>query len=148
MSIKKIWKWSCFFFSTLLMTWYVYNSSDNCVGNNIVVVLLVLVKICIIMTQRCFMLCTTYTNFWSIICPLSKIFQLLLLWRKLEYPEISTDLSQVTDKTISHNVLSSAPRHEWGSNSQLKDVTFNAQVSQSGWSDVTSLSGNRQRLHR
>jgi hypothetical protein len=30
--------------------------------------------------------------------PLSKIFQLLLLWRKLEYPEKSTDLSQVTDK--------------------------------------------------
>ena len=89
-----------------LMTWYVYNSSHNCVGNNIVVVLVVLVKICHIMTQRCFMLCTTYTNFWSIICqlevrcltPLSKIFQLLLLWRKLEYPEKSTDLSQVTNK--------------------------------------------------
>jgi hypothetical protein len=30
--------------------------------------------------------------------PLSKIFQLLLLWLKLEYPEKSTDLSQVTDK--------------------------------------------------
>jgi hypothetical protein len=30
--------------------------------------------------------------------PLSKIFQLLLLWRKLEYPEKSTDLWQVTDK--------------------------------------------------
>jgi hypothetical protein len=49
---------------------------------------------------------TTYTTFWSIICPLevmcltplSKIFQLLLLWRKLEYPEKSTDLSQVTYK--------------------------------------------------
>jgi hypothetical protein len=27
-----------------------------------------------------------------------KIFQLLLLWRKLEYPEKSTDLSQVTNK--------------------------------------------------
>jgi hypothetical protein len=59
-----------------------------------------------IMTQRCFMLCATYTNVWSIICPLevrcliplSKIFQLLLLSRKLEYPEKSTDLSQVTDK--------------------------------------------------
>ena len=83
-----------------------HNSSHNCVGNNIVVVLLVLVRICRIMTQRCFMLCTTYTNIWSIICslevrcltPLSKIFQLLLLWRKLEYPEKSTDLSQVTDK--------------------------------------------------
>jgi hypothetical protein len=41
-----------------LMTWYVYNSSHNCVGNNIVVVLLV--NICHIMTQRCFMLCTTF----------------------------------------------------------------------------------------
>jgi hypothetical protein len=34
---------------------YVYNSSHNCVGNNIVVVLLVLVKIYHIMTQRYFM---------------------------------------------------------------------------------------------
>ena len=80
-----------------------YISSQNCMGNNIVVVLLVLVKICHIMTQRCY---TTYTNFWSISCPLevrcftplSKIFQLLLLWQKLEYSEKSTDLSQVTDK--------------------------------------------------
>jgi hypothetical protein len=83
----------------------VYNSSHNCVGNNIVVVLLVLVKICHIMTQRCFMLCSTYTKLCSIIypldvgcsTPLSKIFQLLLSWRKLEYPVKSTDLSQVTD---------------------------------------------------
>ena len=88
------------------MTWYVYISSHYCVGNNIVVVLLVLAKICHIMSQMCFMLCTTYTNFWSIICPfevrcltpLLKIFQLLLLWRKFEYPEKSTDLSQVTGK--------------------------------------------------
>jgi hypothetical protein len=35
-----------------LMIWYVYNSSHNCVGNNIVVALLILVKICHIMTQR------------------------------------------------------------------------------------------------
>jgi len=49
---------------------------------------------------------TTYTNFWSIICPLevrcltplSKIFQLLLLWRKLEYQEKTTYLLQVTGK--------------------------------------------------
>jgi hypothetical protein len=38
---------------------YVYNSSHNYIGNNIVVVLLVLVKICHIMTQRDFMLYTT-----------------------------------------------------------------------------------------
>ena len=111
-----------------------YNSSHNCVGNNIVVVLLVLVTICHIMTQRCFMLCATYTNFWSIICPLevrcltplSKIFQLLLLWRKLEYPEKSTDLSVASHwQTLSHTVLSSTPRHEWGSNSQLTVVIRN-----------------------
>ena len=29
-----------------------------------------------------------------------------------EYPEKTTDLSQVTDKTLSHNVVSSTPRHE------------------------------------
>jgi hypothetical protein len=77
-------------FSVHCLMTYVYNSSHNCVGNNIVV-LLVLVRICHIMTQRWFMLCTTYTNFWFIVCPLevrcltqlSKIFQLLLLWRKL-----------------------------------------------------------------
>jgi hypothetical protein len=38
-------------------------------------------------------------------------------WRKPEYPEKTTDLSQVTNKTLSHNVVSSRPRHEWGSNS-------------------------------
>ena len=114
-----------------LMTWYVYKSSHNCVGNNIVVVLLVLVKICHIMTQRCFMLSTTYTNFWSIICPLevmcltplSKIFQLLLLWRKLEYP----DLSQVTDK-LYHIVF------------------YRVHIAMNGV-QTHNLSGDRQRLH-
>jgi hypothetical protein len=59
-------------------------------------------KLCF--SVHCILICTcrytTYTNVWSIICltPLSKIFQLLLLWRELEYPEKSTDLSQVTDK--------------------------------------------------
>jgi hypothetical protein len=43
-----------------LMSWYVYNSSHNCVGNNIVVLLLVLVRICHIMTQRSFK--TSVTN--------------------------------------------------------------------------------------
>ena len=119
-----------------LMTWYVYNSSHNCVGNNIVVVLFVLVKICHIMTQRCFMLCTTYTNFWSSICPLevrcltplSKIFQVLLLWRKMEYPEKSTDLSQVTDK-LDHKMF------------------YRVHLATNG-DQTHNLSGDRQRLHR
>jgi hypothetical protein len=133
----KLWKWSCFFFCNCLLTWYVYNSSHNCLGNNIAVVLLVLlVMICYIMTQRCFMLCTTYTNFWSIICslevrcltPLSKIFQLLLVWRKLEYPENSTDLSQVTDK-LDHIMF------------------YRVHLAMNGV-QTHSLSSDRQRLHR
>jgi hypothetical protein len=31
----------------------------------------------------------------------------------------TTDVSQVADKTLSHNVVSSTPCHERGSNSQL-----------------------------
>jgi hypothetical protein len=54
------------------------------------------------------------------VSPLSTIFQLLLLWQKLEYPEKTTDLWQVTEKLLSHNVLSSTPLHAWGSNSQHK----------------------------
>jgi hypothetical protein len=37
------------------------------------------------------------TQLWELLYTY-KIFQLPLLWRKLEYPEKSTDLSQVTDK--------------------------------------------------
>jgi hypothetical protein len=84
---------------------------------------------------RCLMLCTTYTNFWSIICPLevrcltplSKIFQcLLLLWRKLEYPEKSTDLSQVTDKLYHimfyrvHLAMNGVQTHNLSNESQQK----------------------------
>ena len=36
-------------------------------------------------------------------------------WRKPEYPKKTTDMSQVTDKLLSHNVVSSTPR---GSNAQ------------------------------
>jgi hypothetical protein len=39
-------------------------------------------------------------------------------WRKPEYPEKTTDLSQVTD-TLSHIVVTSTPNNEWDSNSQL-----------------------------
>jgi protein-S-isoprenylcysteine O-methyltransferase Ste14 len=114
-----------------LMTCYVYNSSHNCMGNNIAVVLLVLVKICHINDPKGFYVIiqyNTYTNVWSIICslevrcltPLSTIFNLLLLWQKLEYPEKTTDLSQVTEKLLSHSVLSSTSLHAWSSNSQHK----------------------------
>jgi hypothetical protein len=39
-------------------------------------------------------------------------------WRKAAYAEKTTDLSQVTDKTLSHNVVPSTPRHERNSNSK------------------------------
>jgi len=46
--------------------------------------------------------------------------QSVLLVRKPEYPENTTDFPQVTDKLYHINVVSSTPRHEWSSNSQLK----------------------------
>jgi hypothetical protein len=56
--------------------------------------------------------------------PLSTMFELyrgdkFYWWKKPEYPKKNTDLSEVTDKFLSQNVVSSTPPHEWDSNSQL-----------------------------
>jgi hypothetical protein len=37
-------------------------------------------------------------------------------WKKPKYPEKTTDLPQVTDKLLSHNVVSSTPPQEKDSN--------------------------------
>ena len=74
-----------------------------------------------------------YTHkLWSIICPLevrcltplSKNISVTTFVAEIGVPrEIHRPVASHW-QTLSHNVLSSTPRHEWGSNSQLKDVTF------------------------
>jgi hypothetical protein len=52
----------------------------------------------------------------------STIFQLYQIywWRKPEYPEKTTDMSVASHRqTLSHNVVSSTPHNEPGSNSRL-----------------------------
>jgi hypothetical protein len=43
----------------------------------------------------------------------------VILWRSVLLVEETTDLSHVTDKLLSHNVVSSTPRHERGLNSHF-----------------------------
>ena len=43
----------------------------------------------------------------------------VISWRSVLLVEETTGLSQVTDKLLSHNVVSSTPKHEWDLNSQI-----------------------------
>ena len=65
--------------------------------------------------------------------PLSIIFQLyhgsqFYWWRKPEYPEKTTKLPQVTDKTLSHNVVSSTHRLSGIRTHNLFDQNFMKKV--------------------
>ena len=60
-------------------------------------------------------------------------------WRKPEYPEKTTNLSQVPAKTLSHNVLSSTPRHERNSNSQLRQNLWGYTVVAQCCIDINSI---------
>ena len=43
----------------------------------------------------------------------------VISWRSVLLMEKTSNTPQVTDKTLSHNVASSTPHHEWDYNSQL-----------------------------
>ena len=68
--------------------------------------------------------CTNIRGLWCLTL-LSTILQLyrsiILLLRKPEYPEKTTDLPQVHWETLSHTVISSTPRHEQ-SNIRMKTI--------------------------
>ena len=72
--------------------------------------------------------------------PLSTIFELYRggkfdWWRKPEYAEKTTDLPEVTDKIVSHNVVSGTPRLRWGGEA-------------GGGSNATLMSKNKDWLNR
>ena len=59
---------------------------------------------------------TTFQQYFSYIVAVK-----FYWWRKLEYKEKTADIPQVTDKLLSHNVVSSTPHHVYEQylNSQL-----------------------------
>jgi hypothetical protein len=90
-----------------------------------------------IMTQRCFMLCTTYTNVWSIICPLEV--------RCLTPLSVTAFVAEIGGpieihrpvashlQTLSHNVLSSTPRLLQFPSTEPQQKTYFQQTNSFHW---------------
>jgi hypothetical protein len=54
----------------------------------------------------------------------------VISWRSVLLVEETTDLPQVTDKLLSHNVVSGTPCNERGSNSQQNDKQLSTKTLQ------------------
>jgi hypothetical protein len=72
-------------------------------------------------------ICTTYTNFWSIICPNNTTFKNISVTTFVAEIGVPREIHRPVAshwQTLSQNVLSSTPRHEWAVWWQKKGYCF------------------------